>query len=852
MARPLFFAAAIFSLIGLSCSGIPASANELVSPAYVPDEVIIKFSAGTTRDDEAALLARMGGTIIRRFQSTRAVQVRLSGRPVRNVIEDLGKNSLLAYVEPNYIVQLDGIPDDPDFALQWGLENTGQAGGIPGADISGPFAWDVATAAETIVVAIVDSGVDYNHPDLAPNIFSNPGEIPANGLDDDGNGYIDDVRGWNFFSDNNEVRDLHGHGTAIAGIIGAVGDNGAGVAGICWSVQMMPVKWCAYHSGNLGDAIAAIEYAALMNVDVMNLSWGFDTITPPQSIVDACTFASDRGILLVCAAGNHGHDLAVYPHFPGCLPLPLIVNAAASNQQDFKSSFSNYGRAWADLAAPGCGIYSTLPQGRYGLFGEAGPYIPGTGTSFAAPFVAGALALVKATYPSLTPAQVKVRLLNGVDVIPALTNVTRTGGRLNLRAALQDLDTTPPGPVHDLQIQEVSHDWVILTWTAAGDDGDVGQAADYLVRCSISPIDAYEFDALPAPSGQYLVTPADKTFSLRIDGLQCATRYFFAIKAVDDAENQSEVRQISATTLGCPPRAQLSVTQIQAAVTGPGTATREFILSNPGDGSLQYEIRHSGADWLIVEPSGGWLEPGAGRTVTLVCDAADLCSGTHTAAVTITCNDPDRPVLGLPVLLQVTGTPRIAVSTESLHFPATDVGSSSSQELILHNLGCEPLLVSSLGCEFADFTVEPACCEVAAGDSQMVRITFSPACWEPVSAQLIIHSNDPAAATVAVGLTGESPPPPALNLRNVPNPFNPVTEFRFNLLRTSDVQLRIYSLKGETVCTLRGGRLAPGPAVLNWDGRDGSGHPVGSGAYIYRLYLGGKPVGAPRKLTLLR
>jgi len=686
----------------------------------------------------------------------------------------------------------------------------------------------------------------------SPNIFSHPGEIPANGLDDDGNGYIDDVRGWNFYSDNNEVRDLHGHGTAIAGIIGAVGDNGAGVAGICWSVQMMPVKWCAYHSGNLGDAIAAIEYAALMNVDVMNLSWGFDAVAPPQALVDACTFASDRGILLVCAAGNYSHDLAVYPHFPGCLPLPLIVNVAASNQQDFKPSFSNYSRAWVDLAAPGCRIYSTLPQGGYGLFGEGGPYIPGTGTSFAAPFVAGALALLKATHPSLTPAQVKARLLNGVDVIPALTDVTRTGGRLNLQAALEDRDTIPPGPVNDLQIQEVSYGWVILTWTAAGDDGDVGQAADYLVRCSISPIDGYDFDALPAPNGQYLVTPADKTFSLRIDGLQCATRYFFAIKAVDDAENQSEVQQISATTLGCPPRAQLSVTKIQAAVTGPGTATREFILSNPGSCPLQYEIHHSGAAWLSVAPPAGWLEPGAGQTVALVCDAADLCSGTYTAAVTITCNDPDRPVLGLPVLLQVTGTPRIAVSTATVAFPPTDIGCTTMRELLVHNLGCEPLLISEVGCDLVDFVVGPASCEVAASDSQVVRITFSPACWEPVCAHLIIHSNDPVAAAVAVALVGEAPSLPDLNLRNVPNPFNPVTEFRFNLLRASDVQLRIYSLKGEMVRTLQGGTMPPGPAVLTWNGRDDAGRPASSGAYVYRLYLEGEPVGASRKLTLVR
>ncbi len=369
-------------------------ATDLDDHPYVPSEVILKFKSEAAKSQKAALLTELEATTLRNFHHHGLTQLHLATLSVAEAIHRYSGHPLVEYIEPNYIVTLDLFPDDPDFSLQWGLYNTGQTGGAAGSDIDALEAWDLTTDAEEVVVAIVDSGVDYNHEDLADNIYINPGEIPGNSNDDDGNGFIDDVNGWNFFIDNNNPRDVFGHGTSIAGIIGAVGNNTLGVTGIAWNVKILPVKWTSGASGSLSDALAATEYATMMGVDIMNHSWGDHFVFLPEAMLDVFTDANDAGILLVCAAGNDASNIDRDPHYPAGFDLPNIVSVAASKANDSRAGFSNYGPLSVDLAAPGEDIHSTLLDDLYGLFGVGGPYIPGTGTSFAAPFAAGALALM--------------------------------------------------------------------------------------------------------------------------------------------------------------------------------------------------------------------------------------------------------------------------------------------------------------------------------------------------------------------------------------------------------------------------------------------------------------------------
>jgi subtilisin family serine protease len=273
------------------------------------------------------------------------------------------------FVEPNYLLQAQTLPDDTDFSRQWALYNTGQTvsgyAGTAGADMDAPSAWDISTGRSDIVVAMVDTGCDLNHPDLAANIWSNPGEIPGNGLDDDGNGYIDDIHGWDFVDADNLPQDATGHGSHVAGIIAAVGGNGRGIAGVAWQVRIMPLRFMnAFNEGTIADAIAAIEYALDKGVKIINCSWGSSSCSLALKRV-----MDEADALFVCAAGNNGGDTDLDPFYPASFSGDHILSVAASDQMDQLAWFSNYGTASVDVAAPGVRIYS-LNDGRQTLWQE--------------------------------------------------------------------------------------------------------------------------------------------------------------------------------------------------------------------------------------------------------------------------------------------------------------------------------------------------------------------------------------------------------------------------------------------------------------------------------------------------
>ncbi|MCS7080821.1 MAG: S8 family serine peptidase [Chloracidobacterium sp.] len=356
-------------------------------------------------------------------------------------LERLRKHPSVEYVEPNYVYKAEDVrPNDPGFAEQWGHFNDGQPikggrPGIPGVDAAVPSAWDVTTGSRDVVVAIIDTGVDYTHEDLADNMWVNDREIPNNGLDDDSNGVVDDYYGYNAVGNSGDPMDDNGHGTHCAGVIGAKGDNGAGIAGVNWDVRLMALKFLdANGRGTLNDALECIDYAIAMkrrgvNLRILSNSWGGGGYS--RALEDAIRIANANDILFVAAAGNAGTDNDRLPHYPASYNVPNVVSVAALSPDDKLAAFSCYGKKTVHLAAPGVDVYSTVPVG---VFGEG--YKHFSGTSMATPYVAGAAALVLANTPGLSVKQLKAQLLRSVTPTAALAERVATGGRLNVARAL--------------------------------------------------------------------------------------------------------------------------------------------------------------------------------------------------------------------------------------------------------------------------------------------------------------------------------------------------------------------------------------------------------------------------------
>jgi hypothetical protein len=313
--------------------------------------------------------------------------------------------------------------------LQWGVNNTGQSirgiSGVADADIDGYEAWDVRTSAADIIVAVIDSGVQWSHPDLDDNIWSNSDEIAGNGVDDDNNGYVDDVRGWDFYGNDSNPDDAEGHGTHCAGTVGAEGNNGIGVAGVAWDVQIMPLRFIGPFGGSTSDAIAAVNYAVANGAKISNNSWGGGGFS--TALRDAIANAGANGHLFVAAAGNDGVNTDSSAHYPSSYSNDNIISVAATDNRDNLAGFSNYGISTVDLGAPGVDIASTY---------NGSGYVWNSGTSMAAPHVSGAAAVLWAENPSWTYEQVRDRLYATVRATGAMSGITATGGVLNLQAAL--------------------------------------------------------------------------------------------------------------------------------------------------------------------------------------------------------------------------------------------------------------------------------------------------------------------------------------------------------------------------------------------------------------------------------
>jgi subtilisin family serine protease len=359
----------------------------------------------------------------------------------------LSRAAGVKHVGPNYVYRHTVIPNDTNFGSLWGLRNTGQTisgqAGIADADIDADEAWDVTTGSTNIVVGVIDTGVDYNHPDLVQNIWSAPAAFTVTV----GGQTINcpaGSHGYNAVANNCNPLDDNNHGTHCSGTIGARGNNSSGVAGVNWNTRIMGLKFLsASGSGNTADAIECIQFAiqakqqfgALANVPVLSNSWGGGGFS--QALLDAINAANNAGMLFVAAAGNSNSNNDVTPHFPSSYNAPNVLAVAATDNRDNKSSFSSFGATSVDLGAPGTAILSTVRNGGFATF---------SGTSMATPHVAGAAALVLSNCSSLTTAQLKANLMNNVDPNTSLAGRTVTGGRLNVNRAIRACGGAPPPP----------------------------------------------------------------------------------------------------------------------------------------------------------------------------------------------------------------------------------------------------------------------------------------------------------------------------------------------------------------------------------------------------------------------
>jgi subtilisin family serine protease len=409
----------------------PSVLGATIAPVdYRPDQILIQPKPGVSGAALAAFHAAQGSSVTQTFAAAGGAQVITvpSGETVPDLIKQYQASGLVTFAEPDYLVHADAtMPNDPKFldGTLWGLNNYGQNGGTAGADISAPAAWDILTSASNIVVAVLDSGIRATHEDLAANMWVNPN---------------DGGHGFNAFTGTNDPADDSGsHGTMVAGILGAVGNNGKGITGVAWQVRMMACKCLDNGTGSDATVIACVDYALANGARIINAS--FDSPDASLALSNAVVAARDAGVIWVASAGNSsnaspGRDVDVAPSYPSCYGIDNIISVAYTTRTDDLGHLSNYGATNVALAAPGDQIYTTFAASDSFYYPPSGLGINIAGTSFAAPCVSGALALMLAKYPTENYHQIIQRLLNATDPLPALAGKCVTGGRLNLAKAL--------------------------------------------------------------------------------------------------------------------------------------------------------------------------------------------------------------------------------------------------------------------------------------------------------------------------------------------------------------------------------------------------------------------------------
>ncbi|UCE78852.1 MAG: S8 family serine peptidase [Nitrospiraceae bacterium] len=604
-----------------------ASSEKMTTPSadfnpdqnsYKKGEILVKFRPGLPRSRAVRTRQALGGLLMRTFTRMPDLEhIKLpEGTSVPDAIRAYLDDPDVEYAEPNYIRNSSmTIPNDPLFPQQWSLRNTA----VIGADIGITGAWDVHTGNGTAVIAVLDTGMDYDHPDLVDNIWINTDEVPGNNIDDDGNGFVDDWRGWDFVRcaqfnpdgicispklQDNDPMDDNGHGTHVSGIAGAVGNNNIGIAGINWKIQLMPLKILnADGAGTVADEIEAVQYAVSKNVQIINMSFSGTLFSRAE--LDAIDFARSAGVLVISAAANGGADSIgdnndLMPRYPANYNLNNIISVAATNSNDEIAPFSNFGPSSVHVAAPGVFILSTSP---FSL--NPSGYTSLTGTSMSVAHVSGLAGLLTSFYPDFTFSQIRGMVLRYVDVLMSLQGLVITNGRINAEKALSSLqapsDLTAALQDSNALISSQAVNGINISWrdNATGEDGyavDRKTEGDPYVRIATIAADSREY--------------SDNTV---FDG----NRYMFRVKTFSllpnppDAQNiiaESSAVETSVTVPLNPPTGLLATpvsdTQINLAWIDNSFAEESYNVERAGPEGVFQEIATTGIDSTTFSDAG--------------------------------------------------------------------------------------------------------------------------------------------------------------------------------------------------------------------------------------------------------
>src|SRR5436309_1048607 len=569
----------ICALSMVTASGVRVASGQPPGPGipakYVADEIFVRFVPGLPAADRAAAHAAIGSSALKRFETLDGLElVKLPrGLQVKDAIRLYSRIPIVHYAEPNFIVNATVVPNDPQFGSLWGLNNASDS------DIDAPEAWDITTGSGNVVVGVIDTGIDYNHEDLAANIFSNTADCNGNGIDDDGNGFVDDCHGFDFANNDSDPMDDNQHGTHVSGTIGAVGNNGKGVAGINWNVKLMALKFLnSGGSGSTDGAVSCLNYLAMMkdrgvNIVATNNSWGGGGFS--QALYDAIDAHRRRGILFIAAAGNSNLDNDTASFYPANYYLPNIIAVAATTSTDARASFSNFGRRTVHLGAPGDQILSTTPNNTYGTL---------SGTSMATPHVTGVAALLKAHNGTRDWRAIRNLILAGGDNKSSTTN-TVTQKRLNAYGSLTCSGSTILSRLRPIGTSITASagtpiDLAVLHINCATPNGTVPVTVNPGGTNLTLQDDGLQTDQIAGDgvySGQW-TPPAEGTYTLTLPGGDVVTVY--VLRGYTVSSTAFSYRTISGTNLNLGDDSSAAITSPFPVLFGGGSFTTLHVSSN--------------------------------------------------------------------------------------------------------------------------------------------------------------------------------------------------------------------------------------------------------------------------------
>jgi len=558
------------------------------SGGHAPDAVLVKFRPSANASNKAQARGLVNAIAKREYKIVKGLEkLQLKrNQSVAKAVRALKKLPFVEYAEPDYLVQK--ATNDTYYNLLYAIDNTGQsvagASGTSDADMDVLEAWSTQTGDPNLVIAVIDQGVQYNHPDLANNMWTNPGEIAGNGFDDDGNGFVDDVYGYDFYAFDGDPMDEGGHGTHVAGTICAEANNGEGIVGVVHQCKIMALRFLGPDGGYTSGGIASLDYAVQMGATISNNSWGGGSFS--QALYDSINAARQADHIFLAAAGNDGTNNDSRAHYPSNYNLPNVISVAATDNRDALASFSNYGATSVDIGAPGVDIASTYINSGY-------VYL--SGTSMATPNVAGVVALIRSANPGWNFQQVIDHLYTTARPAASLTGISTTGAIANAEAAVASVEPpTPPAAPSALTATAISDSAISLVWA----DNSDNETAFVIER-----------------DGQVLSTTAGaNATSINDTGLAAATSYSYRVKARNSAGDSAWTGAALATT-DTPPPYQTIVVSSENTLAGSvvsGDYTRTFNL----DGALEQIIeRESGGrkntrysfmehQWSLSSPSG--------------------------------------------------------------------------------------------------------------------------------------------------------------------------------------------------------------------------------------------------------